>query len=427
MEIAEKSDVLVVGGGLVGLATALELTRLGAEVTCLEADHFGAHQSAQNWGFVRKQGRALAEIPLMLDAINRWSDLSEHLGSDVQWVQGGNLAVFDTADQEKNYQQWVTSVTEYGVDSTFLTQNEVAHKIPGWKRTIRGALFSPSDGHSEPSAVIEAYLQACRHAGVNLVSGAEVRHLLTRGSVVVGAKVQEKTYHADTTVLAVGSSTRKLLSTVDVNFPQTFVTGTVSLTTPVEPITKSTVWGNGFSFRQRQDGRIVCSVGGGGVVRLNPDMIAQAPLFFNAFKKNWRRFAIRPSFALATELPRILRGWPGIRSAGAPMPTVRRSEQINALHKLQKTLQGLDNTRIEHSWAGIIDSTPDGNPVLDASPGPGGLIVAGGFSGHGYGLVPTVGSIVADLVAYAKTHFDLHPFRLGRFASQDFSTPDSVL
>jgi len=423
----QKADALVVGGGLIGLAAALELARQGAKVTCLEADHFGAHQSAQNWGFVRKQGRALAEIPLMLDAISRWSHLSDYLGSDVQWVQGGNLAVFETAVEEKQYQNWLNSASDFDIDSKLLRQNEINKIVPGWKRNIRGALFSPSDGHAEPSAVIEAYLYACRNAGVNLVQGAEAQSLITRGSVVVGAKVCGQTYQADTTVVTVGSSTRKLLSTIDIDFPQSFVTGTVSLTTPTEPLTKSTVWGNGFSFRQRQDGRVVCSVGGGGVVRLSPDLVAQIPLFLTAFKKNWRRFSIRPSLALATELPKLLQGRSGIRSTGAPTPAVRRSEGSTALRKLQETVQGLDDLTIEHSWAGIIDSTPDGNPVIDSTPGPGGLVVVGGFSGHGYGLVPTVGQITADLVAGAKTSFDLHPFRLGRFVAHDFASPNSVL
>lgn len=430
MDISDKpqeADALIIGGGLVGLASALELARRGAKVTCLEADHFGAHQSAQNWGFVRKQGRALAEIPLMLDAITRWSHLSDHLGADVQWVQGGNLAVFETAAQEEQYKKWLRSLSDLNIDSKLLKKDQIVSIVPGWKRSIRGALFSPSDGQAEPSAVIEAYLHACHNAGVRLVQGAEAHSLLTRGSVVVGAKVRGQTYYADTTVVSVGSSTRKLLSTIDIDFPQSFVTGTVSLTTPTEPLTKSTVWGNGFSFRQRHDGRIVCSVGGGGVVRLSLDLLTQVPLFLTAFKKNWRKFSIRPSLALATELPMLLRGRAGMRSTGAPTPTVSRSESSNALRKLQGTVKGLDHIEIEHSWAGIIDSTPDGNPVIDSDPGPGGLVIASGFSGHGYGLVPTVGNIVADLVSSAKTNFDLHPFRLGRFAAQDFVTPNAVL
>jgi glycine/D-amino acid oxidase-like deaminating enzyme len=426
-EVQENADVLVIGGGLVGLATSLELAERGAKVTCLEASHFGAQQSAQNWGFVRKQGRALAEIPLMLDAINRWSSLSDRLGRDVGWVQGGNLAIFSTVSEESNYRNWLASVSSFGIDSKVIGQKEITQIIPRWKRGVRGALFSPSDGHSEPSAVIEAYLFACRQAGVQLVQKAEVSRLLTRGSEVVGAKVGPHIFQAKVTVLATGSSTRKILGTIDVDFPQSYVTGTVSLTTPAEPITTSTVWGNGFSFRQRQDGRIVCTVGGGGVVRLGPDVVAQAPLFMGAFKKNWKRFAIKPTSSLVSELPQLLRGKAGLRSIGAPMASVRRSESVRALQKLQGTLAGLEDIRVEHAWAGVIDATPDGNPVIDGSPGPEGLILAAGFSGHGYGLVPTVGHIVADLVAGTGTNFDLQPFRLCRFATQDFKTPDSVL
>ena len=410
-----------------GLASSLELTRQGADVICIEAEHFGGHQSTQNWGFVRKQGRGLAEVPLMLDAIRRWSALSDELGFDIQWTQGGNVAVFDTEAQERGYRRWLQSTDDLHVDSSFIRQDELAEIVHGWTREIRGAMFSPTDGHAEPAAVVEGYLHACREAGVRLVQNVEALSLITRGGTVVGAKSPEMTVLASKTVVANGSQARMLLASIGLDFPQSFVAGTVALTTPVERFTDATVWGPGYAFRQRQDGRIVCSRGGGGVVRLTPDTIAQAPKFLGAFRRNRKRFAVRPSSRLISDLPLAFEGLPGLRRSSLPALRVRRSDPARAVRELQSTVKAARSARLEHAWAGLIDSTPDGIPVIDGNPGPEGLILATGFSGHGYGLVPTVGAIVGQLVTTGASQFDLTSFRLERFARKDYVAPDAVL
>lgn len=421
------ADVLIVGGGLVGLASALSAARAGATVICVEADYVGARQSSQNWGFVRKQGRAMAEVPLMLDSITRWEHLSDDLGVDVNWVQSGNVAVFETEAQEAGYRQWLASTQPLGVDSTVIDGSEIKSIVGGWRGQALGALFSPTDGHSEPAAVLAAYASACSAAGVTVIENCEVLRLLTHGSSVVGAETACGIVWAAKTVVAAGDAMRKILDSVGVDFPQGFVTGTVALTSPVAPITDASVWGPGYSFRQRKDGRVICSVGGGGVVRVDPDTVAQSAKFLPAFRKNWRRFSVRPSMRLATELPRVLQGRSALRTSGPPTPRVRSSEPVRALRELQHRLHGLEHAQIEHAWAGVIDSTPDGNPVIDPATGIGGLIVVGGFSGHGYGLVPTIGAIIGDLLDTGQTEFDLTPFGLGRFAARSFKAPDAVL
>lgn len=424
---AVHSDVLVIGGGLVGLAAAYALAREGASVTCVEAGQFGGHQSAQNWGFARQQGRGAAELALMRDANARWRRLSDELGHDIGWVEGGNLAVFDTPVQEAGYREWLTVGRAHGIDTRYVAPEEIPALVPGWKRSVRGAIYAREDGHADPHAVIRAYLEGCRREGVRLLAHTAATRLIRSGSRITGALTTDHAISAEKTVVATGAWSRQLLGTAGINLPQSYVIGTVSLTSRIRPLTEATVWGPGFSFRQRKDGRFVCAVGGGGLVKITADTVAQAPLFVSAFRKNWRRFTLRPSAHVFKELAALSKGPRAVREAGPPAPRVRHSEPARALRELRRTLSGTEDAVVEDSWSGVIDSTPDGLPVLDGAPGPEGLTVATGFSGHGYGLVPALGPVIADVVKGQQPEFDLTAFRLERFAKSNFKAPDAVL
>src|SRR2546427_11936797 len=85
------ADVVVVGAGIVGCATAYFLARRGARVVVLERGPVPGEQSRKNWGFVRQQGRDPLEMPLVMEANRMWRGLERGLGADLQGVQGGNL------------------------------------------------------------------------------------------------------------------------------------------------------------------------------------------------------------------------------------------------------------------------------------------------------------------------------------------------
>lgn len=420
------SDVIIVGGGLVGLSAAYHCAKAGAMVTCLEQDQLGGHQSLQNWGFARQQGRGPVELPMMKLANGMWRSLADELDADVGWVEGGNLAVYTTEEDETNYRRWLAHGEAQGIASSFVTPEAIRDLIPQWQRAVRGGLYAATDGHANPDKVVQAYISACRRAGVRLMSQTPATGLVVHGDRITGVQTTKELLTANHVVVAAGAWSRKLLSSVNLALPQNYVIGTVSLTSPVPPITTATVWGPGFSFRQRTDGRFVCALGGGGVVKLGIDTLAQTKKFLGAFRKNHKRFAVRPGPQIPAELKALARGGRAC-DAGPPRAAVDHRQPPLALSRLQQTLSGLGSTSIESSWAGVIDSTPDALPVVDGNVGIEGLVVATGFSGHGYGLVPALGPTIAALVEKTEPACDLTPMRFRRFADGDYTAPDAIL
>lgn len=411
-----RTDVAIVGGGIIGATTAYELARRGCSVQLFEAGELAGQQSGRNWGFVRQQGRSAAELPLMVDANRRWRGIEDELGAPVGWVRGGNLALADTAAAADAYRDWVPVGRRFGVDTRLVEPDEVARLVPLLRLPYTAAIFAPDDGHADPRRATVAFADAARGYGAVVHSRTPVAALTGSRTRVTGVTTAAgATVHAGVTICAAGAATRRLLAPLGLPLPQATVRGTVALTTPVREVARATVWANGLAFRQRADGRLVVSTGGGGEVDVTVDALRQVRWFLPAFRRNHRRLRPRVGAALL--------------SAGAavrvPRPTGRRVRRGIAM--LRTALPELGLVGVEHAWAGLIDSTPDALPVIDRPEGCAGLVVATGFSGHGFGLAPAVGSAVAALARSDEPAHDLHAFRFGRFAAGDYRPPDAVL
>src|ERR671923_1734904 len=112
-----EADVVVVGAGIVGCATAYYLARRGVRVVVVERGPVAGEQSRKNWGFVRQQGRDPLELPLVIEANRLWRGLERELGADIEWVQGGNLALAATPERMAMMEAWLPVAHEFGLDT----------------------------------------------------------------------------------------------------------------------------------------------------------------------------------------------------------------------------------------------------------------------------------------------------------------------
>lgn len=418
--MSHPTDVAIIGGGIIGLATAYELSRQGVRATVLEGQTAGAGQSSRNWGFVRQQGRSPQELPMMCAANRRWRQLEDEIGERFQWVQGGNLALSGPGSSG-HYRAWAELGRSHGLDTRLVSADEVRELVPGLSFPHQAAMYTSTDGHVDPMAATTAIGRAAERGGATIRSGHRVLGIERHGDRVTGVRTEHGVVSADTVVCAAGATSRWLLRSAGIRLPQDLVRGTVALTESVAPVTTTSVWAPGLAFRQRPDGRFVVTTGGGGDVDLTLDTLLQAPMFLGAFRHNYRKMRLRlDSGAILRDLRRR---FTGVDQPHEPRPT--RLLANRSILRFRQAMPALAALRLERAWAGLIDGTPDGLPVLDRPTD--GLVLATGFSGHGFGLGPTAGEVAAALVTGKTTEFDLRPFRFSRFAERDYAAPTAIL
>ncbi|MDP7382299.1 MAG: FAD-dependent oxidoreductase, partial [Alphaproteobacteria bacterium] len=142
-------DVVVIGGGIIGCASALELAQKGLRVALCEKGRIAGEQSSRNWGFCRQQGRDPAELPLIVESMRRWRRMSETLGEDIGYRPTGCLYVADDDAQEADFRAWLEHAQIHQLDSRMIGRAEIDDLVPGANGRFSRALYTASDGRAE--------------------------------------------------------------------------------------------------------------------------------------------------------------------------------------------------------------------------------------------------------------------------------------
>jgi len=418
--LPERVDIVVVGGGIIGVSTAYFLAKKGVSVLLCEKGRIAGEQSSRNWGFVRQQGRAAEEIPLIMESLRTWRGLDAEIGENTGFHQGGVLYVGDTDARMAYFADWLELAKQHQLDTRMLSAAELSSQFPGAAGRWKGALHTPSDGRAEPSLAAPAIARAVSRLGGHVVTGCAVRGLDLKAGKVAGVITERGRVACGSVVMAGGAWSSLFCGNQDIALPQLQIQNNVLRTTAAPEITQGAIWAPGVAIRRRQDGGYTVAHGSFSDFHVGPDALR----WFFSFQKAWQmerafirlRFGTRGLQELFTR-----RHW--TMDDPTPMETVRvldpkperaRIEEI--LANMRQTFPALRNVQVAESWAGMIDVTPDAIPVIsgvDAIPG---FFLATGFSGHGFGIGPGAGRVIAELVTGAPTSVDLKPFRFSRFA-----------
>ncbi len=415
--LPREADVVVIGGGIVGCATAYELAKRKVRVVLVERGELGADQSSRAWGFVRRQRRDPAELPLMMAANKLWPRLSEELDADIEWVQSGILALANDVDRLEFYHRWLELTRDFDTGTRLLTRKEISELIPGMEGPWIGGLYTPGDGHAEPPKVMAAYARALQAKQVTVLTGCAAEGIELTGGRVSAVLTAHGSIRAPVVVCAAGAGSGRLARSLGLRLPQLVVRATVAETAPAPPVTRLAVWTPGGAFRQRPGGSFYIARAEDGDYDVTLDSFRYLRDFLPNYVRNRRAFRIHIGRPLLRDLLAELRSRSGARACcerpGEPVPNlqvVARSRENLVRHF--PFLAGIEVKRV---WAGLIDSTPDALPVLGEVGWPTGFVFATGFSGHGFAMGPIVGQLLAELIVDGKPSIDIGALSYARF------------
>jgi glycine/D-amino acid oxidase-like deaminating enzyme len=422
-----STDVVVIGGGIIGTSTALFLARRGIPTVLCEKGHIAGEQSSRNWGWCRKMGRDPREIPLAIEALRLWGEMNEITGSETGYRKSGIMYLCDTQAEMDHYEPWMEHARDYQLDTKFLTSAEVSDLMPGASRTWAGALHTASDGRGEPQTGAPAIAGAARRSGATILQRCAVRGIETAGGRITGVMTEKGRIACQSVVLAGGAWSRLFCGNLGIDLPQLKVLGSVMRIEKLDGGPETSATGAGFGFRKRLDGGYNVSNRGANIFDVVPDAFR----LMNDYK------TLRQTQSAGTTVrfgKRFFTEWNTPRrwynDEPTPFERVRTLDPKpsaavldEAKTNIQAAFPAFKNMVVAESWGGYMDVTPDAIPVISGVDDLPGFFIATGFSGHGFGIGPGAGRLVAEMVAGDATVVDPTPFRLSRFAEGEGRSP----
>lgn len=412
------ADVVVIGGGIVGASTAYFLAQAGISVALCEKGRMSGEQSGRNWGWVRQQCRSPVELPLMIESLAIWKELPARLGEDVGFHQGGTLCLADDEAGLAELAEWLAVAREHELDTRVIAGRELADVFAAGAR-YAGALYTASDGRAEPSRAGRAIARGAVRAGAHVLSHAAVRGIETSAGHVSGVVTEHGRITARTVVCAAGAWTRLFCGSFGIRVPQLSVLNSVARLAPAPKVLEGQAWSDAFAIRRRADGGYTVAHGHASTHSLVPASFREAPKFLPAFlaSPSSVRFTIGRDFfrALATPSRWALDAVSPFERERVldPAPAARELHEMRAA--LAARLPELAGAPFVETWGGMIEASPDVLPIISPVESIGGFYVATGFSGHGFGIGPGAGKLIAAMVSGTTEPLALHRFRLSRF------------
>ena len=417
-----QTDVVVIGGGVIGVCTALYLARSGLRVTLLEKGRIAAEQSSRNWGWIRQTGRDLDELPIMIESNRLWHDLSAEAAVDIGLRQCGVTYLARSQKELTGYAEWLSQAQALGLESRILTSSETAALIPTMSRTYAGALYTQSDLRAEPWVAVPALAGIAARAGVTIIENCAVRTLDIAAGRLTGVMTEAGRIVASEVVLAAGAWSSLFLRQHGIDLPQLSVCATVAATAPLPQNYPGGAVDDRIAFRARTDGGYTLAAGGAVDLFVGPDAFRALPQYLPQLRAD--PLGVRLSPAAPQGFPD---GWGTSRKWTAdtqsPFERMRVLNPAPNRRKIAAMTQAfsalfpeLGDIKIAKAWAGMIDVMPDVVPVVDRVAAIPGLTIGTGMSGHGFGIGPGMGRVLAALVTGDDVGHDLRRFRLNRFS-----------
>ncbi|WP_341317858.1 FAD-binding oxidoreductase [Paraburkholderia sp. IMGN_8] len=421
--LPSQVDVVVIGGGIIGVSTALYLSEKGLQVALCEKGHIAGEQSSRNWGWVRVTHRDMREFELSIESLKLWRKMDATLGIDTGFNQCGILYMTEEDTVMDNHRVWLgkaRNVAGDAFDTRVVDGRTVAELLPGATKAFKGGLYTPGDGRAEPQKAAPAIANALRKRGIKILTPCAARGIETSAGRVSAVVTEHGTIRCNSVVVAGGAWSRWFCGNLDIDVPQLLVKASVLRTEPLDGGPTCSASNRKFAFRKRADGGYTVAFGFRTYSDLTPDSFRLFFKYIEALKSQLGSLRIGIGARFFDELRRP-RHWALDRPTAFEQVRTLDPEPIAGytdagLREFTRVFPHLAHARIAQRWAGYMDVTPDAIPVISGVDTVPGLFIGTGFSGHGFGIGPAAGKLMADLVTNDTPLVDPHAFRLNRFS-----------
>jgi sarcosine oxidase subunit beta len=370
-DLPSSTDIVVVGGGVMGTSAAFHLAEAGANVVLLERAALASGSTSKAAGGVRAQFSDPLNIAIGLRSLEAFERFPERPGAEIDLHRVGYLFLLDRDEDVEEFERSLQLQNELGVPSRLVSVDEAAELSPlAGLDGVVAASFSPLDGHAAPEAVVLGYAAGARALGATILTGFEVTGIATDGGTVRAVHTTAGTIATGTVVCCAGAWSRAVGAMAGVDLPVEPVWREIAYTAPV------------------------------------PGLLDRVPLTID----------FTTGFYFHREGPGLLfgmadRGQP----AGFDAPT-DPDWLLRVLEVAERRCPRLPELGLAGGWKGYYEVSPDHNALVGEAADVSRFLYATGFSGHGFLQGPAIGEILRDLVLGREPFVDVAPLAVERFA-----------
>ena len=368
----QTSDIVIIGGGLAGMALAAELTAIKAgKVIVLEKGYIGSGNSTRNVGRVRAPQLTEKLTKIALKCQKKYDAMGEELGFNILFRRGGYAWLLYDNDEVSHMRKICEMHNRLGVKSELLDPDDALRRLPVLNsgEPLKGALFHANDGIVHHDAVVMAYHQKARLQGASIYQGCEVKKINVKEGRIIGVDTNQGTFCTSLIVNAAGPSSSEVARLAGINIPSAPLRREVMVTMPVKPLMDCAC-----TFYRPHEGWFNQTMRG--------EIVAGAVDVKESFGYN--RSA---SFKFLNRTSSLL---------------IRKAPIFGSL-------------KIQRSWAGMYDITPDHNPLIGQCKEVKGFYQLNGWSGRGMLLAPYMSELLAEQIINEATPELLKFFDPNRF------------
>ena len=370
-----KAQVVIIGGGIIGVSTAYHLAKRGlTDVILLERDLLAQGSTGLSVGGIRQQFSHPANIKLSQESVRVFERFEEEFGVDIKFHQAGYLFL---GRREETWREFLSSVEtqrNLGVPVEILAPEGIRRRWPYLNvEDILGGTFGPKDGYADPYLVTMGFAGAARKLGVQVEELTKATEIKTAGGKVQGVLTTRGPVSCPVIVNAAGAWAAEVARMAGLDLPVKPYRRQVFMTAAFEALPKPV------------------------------PMIIDQDI----------------SFYLRGADPGIILGMSDPDEPSSFHLNVDREFMEKVVEEAIHRVPALETARILRGWAGLYEVTPDDNPIIGGIPVLSGFYCACGFSGHGFQQGPAVGRILSQLIVEGSADLDLKPFAYDRFAAKN--------